>query len=161
MVRIHHHFGLAVFSCLAVKKNHYQVLYFFKKITKNGGTGKGRKSTIVNILEHENRVFYFNNYSEIDLIQLPKRLCLKLSTTLVYEIVKFIKVLVCEFIAFQLYALMFDLEEGWVPEGDLALNINAIFKENWVPEGGLILDIDTIFKVKINAFKYTLIISCP
>ncbi|CAB4429045.1 unnamed protein product [Rhizophagus irregularis] len=78
MMRIHHHFGLAAFSCSAVeKKNHQQVSYFFKKTTKDGGTGKGRKSAIVDILEHENRVLYFNNHSEIDSIQLPKRLCLK------------------------------------------------------------------------------------
>jgi hypothetical protein len=78
MMRVHHHFGLAAFSCSAVeKKNHQQVSYFFKKTTKDGGTGKGRKSAIVDILEHENRVLYFNNHSEIDSIQLPKRLCLK------------------------------------------------------------------------------------
>ena len=48
MMRIHHHFGLAAFSCSAVeKKNHQQVSYFFKKTTKDGGTGKGRKSAIV------------------------------------------------------------------------------------------------------------------
>jgi hypothetical protein len=89
MMCVHYHFGSAAFSCSAVeKKNHQQVSYFFKKTTKDvsyffkkttkdGGTGKGRKSAIVDILEHENRVLYFNNHSEIDSIQLPKRLCLK------------------------------------------------------------------------------------
>jgi hypothetical protein len=78
MMRVHHHFGLAAFSCSAVeKKNHQQVSYFFKKTTKDGGIGKERKSAIVDILEHENRVLYFNNHSEIDSIQLPKRLCFK------------------------------------------------------------------------------------
>jgi hypothetical protein len=64
IMRIHHHFGSAV-----EKKNH-QVSYFFKKTTKDGGTGKERKSAIVDILEHENRVLYFNNHSEIESIQL-------------------------------------------------------------------------------------------
>ncbi|GES79267.1 hypothetical protein GLOIN_2v1792490 [Rhizophagus clarus] len=76
MMRIHHNFGLAAFSCSAVeKKNHQQVSHFFKKTTKDGGIGKGRKSAIVNILEYENRVLYFNNHNEIDLIRLPK--CLR------------------------------------------------------------------------------------
>ncbi|UZO18751.1 uncharacterized protein OCT59_010063 [Rhizophagus irregularis] len=51
MIRIHHHF--------------------------DGGNGKERKSAIVNILEHENRLLYFNIHDEIDSIQLPKRLRVK------------------------------------------------------------------------------------
>ena len=51
--------------------------HFFKKTTKDGGIGKGRKSAIVDILEYENRVLYFTNNNEIDLIQLPKRLRVK------------------------------------------------------------------------------------
>ncbi|PKC62344.1 hypothetical protein RhiirA1_397698 [Rhizophagus irregularis] len=75
MMRIHHNFGLAAFSCSAVeKKNHQQVSHFFKRTTKDGGTGKGRKSAIIDILEYENRLLYFKNHDEIDLIQLPKRL---------------------------------------------------------------------------------------
>ena len=78
MMRIHQKFGLAAFSCSAVeKKNHQQVSHFFKKTTKDGGVGKGRKSAIVNILEYENRVLYFNNHNMVDLIRLPKRLRIK------------------------------------------------------------------------------------
>ena len=73
MIKIHNHFGLAAFSCSAVeKKNHQQVSHFFKKTTKDGGGGKGRKSAIVNILEYENRVLYFNNCNEIDLVPTQK-----------------------------------------------------------------------------------------
>ncbi|RHZ85685.1 hypothetical protein Glove_62g40 [Diversispora epigaea] len=78
MIKIHNHFGLAAFSCSAVeKKNHQQVSHFFKKTTKDGGggkNGKGRKSAILDILEHENRMLYFYNCNEIESIHLPKRL---------------------------------------------------------------------------------------
>ncbi|UZO24225.1 uncharacterized protein OCT59_016539 [Rhizophagus irregularis] len=41
MMRIHYNFGLAVFFCSAVeKKNYQQVSHFFKRTTKDGGTGK-------------------------------------------------------------------------------------------------------------------------
>ncbi|PKC54470.1 hypothetical protein RhiirA1_477258 [Rhizophagus irregularis] len=43
----------------------------------DGGNGKERKSAIVNILEHENRLLYFNIHDEIDSIKLPKRLRVK------------------------------------------------------------------------------------
>ncbi len=77
MMYIHRQFGLAAFSCSAVeKKNHQQVSYFFRKTTKDGG-GKRRKLAIVDILEYENRVLYFNNHNEMDLIQLPKHLYIK------------------------------------------------------------------------------------
>ncbi|RHZ85686.1 hypothetical protein Glove_62g41 [Diversispora epigaea] len=78
MIKIHNHFGLAAFSCSAVeKKNHQQVSHFFKKTTKDGDggkNGKGRKSAILDILEHENRMLYFYNCNEIESIHLPKRL---------------------------------------------------------------------------------------
>ncbi|RHZ61852.1 hypothetical protein Glove_345g94 [Diversispora epigaea] len=78
MIKIHNHFGLAAFSCSAVeKKNHQQVSHFFKKTTKDGGggkNGKGRKSAILDILEHENRMLYFYNCNEIESIHLSKRL---------------------------------------------------------------------------------------
>ncbi|GET56259.1 hypothetical protein GLOIN_2v1786003 [Rhizophagus irregularis DAOM 181602=DAOM 197198] len=57
MMRIHQKFGLAAFSY--------------------GGVRKGRKSAIVNILEYENRVLYFNNHNMVDLIRLSKRLRIK------------------------------------------------------------------------------------
>ena len=66
MMHIHHHFGLAAFLCSAVeKKNHQQVSYFFKKTTKDGGTGKGRKSTIVDILEHEIGFYILINMAKL------------------------------------------------------------------------------------------------
>ncbi|POG61943.1 hypothetical protein GLOIN_2v1786003 [Rhizophagus irregularis DAOM 181602=DAOM 197198] len=43
----------------------------------DGGVRKGRKSAIVNILEYENRVLYFNNHNMVDLIRLSKRLRIK------------------------------------------------------------------------------------
>ncbi|RHZ85835.1 hypothetical protein Glove_59g63 [Diversispora epigaea] len=73
MIHIYHHFGLAAFSCSAVeKKNHLQVFHFFKKTTKDSGVR--RKSAILDIFEHENRMLYFGNNNELDLIHKSKRL---------------------------------------------------------------------------------------
>jgi len=62
---------------LSKKRITNKFLISLKKTTKDGGTGKGRKSAIVDILEYENRLLYFNKHSEIDSIQLPKCLCIK------------------------------------------------------------------------------------
>jgi hypothetical protein len=63
---IHKRWGLNVFSCSAVeKKNHDHVCYFFKKTLKNGGKFQSKISAIREILEHENRFFFYtkNNIS--------------------------------------------------------------------------------------------------
>src|ERR1043166_3362689 len=56
----HKRWGLKAFSCSAVeKKNHNQVSSFFHKTLKNGGNPLKRKSAIQEIIEYENRTFYF------------------------------------------------------------------------------------------------------
>jgi hypothetical protein len=63
---IHKRWGLNSFSCSAVeKKNHDHVCYFFKKTLKNGGKFQNKTSAIREILEHENRLFFYtqNNTS--------------------------------------------------------------------------------------------------
>ena len=56
----HQRWGLNSFSCSAVeKKNHDHVCYFFRKTLKNGGKFQNRTSAIREILEHENRLFFY------------------------------------------------------------------------------------------------------
>jgi hypothetical protein len=62
----HQKWGLDSFSCSAVeKKNHDHVCYFFRKTLKNGGKFQNKISAIREILEHENRLFFYtqNNVS--------------------------------------------------------------------------------------------------
>jgi len=57
---IHQKWGLNAFSCSAVeKKNHDHVCYFFRKTLKNGGSFQNKNSAIREILEHENRLFFY------------------------------------------------------------------------------------------------------
>jgi hypothetical protein len=57
---IHQRWGLNAFSCSAVeKKNHDHVCYFFRKTLKNGGSFQNKNSAIREILEHENRLFFY------------------------------------------------------------------------------------------------------
>ena len=59
-IDIHQEFGLAAFSCSPVeKKNHMQICLYFQNTLKDGGNKNSRKSAILEILEHENRQFYF------------------------------------------------------------------------------------------------------
>src|SRR5581483_2404927 len=63
---IHKRWGLNAFSCSAVeKKNHDHVCYFFKKTLKNGVKFQNKISAIREIMEHENRLFFYtqNNIS--------------------------------------------------------------------------------------------------
>jgi hypothetical protein len=54
----HKQFGIKAFSCAPVeKKNHQQIIHFFRQTTKNGG--KNKKSAITDILEYENRVLFY------------------------------------------------------------------------------------------------------
>ena len=56
----HQRWGLNSFSCSAVeKKNHDHVCYFFRKTLKNGEKFQNRTSAIREILEHENRLFFY------------------------------------------------------------------------------------------------------
>ena len=56
----HQRWGLNAFSCSAVeKKNHDHVCYFFRKSLKNGGKFQHKTSAIREILEHENRLFFY------------------------------------------------------------------------------------------------------
>ncbi|RHZ86034.1 hypothetical protein Glove_56g2 [Diversispora epigaea] len=67
MIKIHNH----------LVWQHFLVQQLKKKSSTNGGggkNGKGRKSAILDILEHENRMLYFYNCNEIESIHLPKRL---------------------------------------------------------------------------------------
>jgi len=72
MMRKHRNWGLKSFSCSAVeKKNHQQVSYFFRKTLKDGGKCKDGRSSIKELLYHENRTLHFmynNNLSH----SLPK-----------------------------------------------------------------------------------------
>ena len=63
---IHHDYGIRVFTCSPVeKKNHMQISKYFRKTLKDGG--KGRKKAVIEILEHENRLLYYN-YNQIPTI---------------------------------------------------------------------------------------------
>jgi hypothetical protein len=56
----HQRWGLNSFSCSAVeKKNHNHVSYFFRKTLKNGGKFQNKTSAIREIMEHENRLFFY------------------------------------------------------------------------------------------------------
>ncbi len=60
LLQKHQRWGIKAFSCSAVeKKNHNQVLTFFRKTLKNGGNLLKRKSAIQEIIEYENRTLYF------------------------------------------------------------------------------------------------------
>jgi hypothetical protein len=63
---IHHNYGIKAFTCSPVeKKNHMQISKYFRKTLKDGG--RGRKKAVIEILEHENRLLYYN-YNQIPTI---------------------------------------------------------------------------------------------
>lgn len=63
---IHHDYGIKAFTCSPIeKKNHVQISKYFRKTLKDGG--KGRKKAVIEILEHENRLLYYN-YNQIPTI---------------------------------------------------------------------------------------------
>lgn len=63
---IHHNHGIKAFTCSPVeKKNHIQISKYFRKTLKDGGIEK--KKAVIEILEHENRLLYYN-YNQIPTI---------------------------------------------------------------------------------------------
>ena len=63
---IHHDYGIKAFTCSPVeKKKHIQISKYFRKTLKDGGREK--KKAIIEILEHENRLLYYN-YNQIPTI---------------------------------------------------------------------------------------------
>jgi hypothetical protein len=58
------------------KKNHNQVLTFFRKSHKNGGNPLKRKFVIQEITEYENRTLYFT-YSPLPESKKNQKLCIK------------------------------------------------------------------------------------
>lgn len=67
---IHQKWGLAAFSCSGVeKKNHQQISYFFHKTMHNN-------NAIMEILQHENRIIYYNNTTSVER-QRPQKIHIK------------------------------------------------------------------------------------
>ncbi|CAJ0900386.1 7216_t:CDS:2 [Entrophospora sp. SA101] len=63
---IHNNYGVKAFTCNPVeKKNHMQISKYFRKTLKDGR--KGRKKAVIEILEHENCLLYYN-YNNIPTI---------------------------------------------------------------------------------------------
>jgi len=73
-MEMHQQWGISSFSCSPVeKKNHQQVSFFFRQTVKDGGNAE-RKSSIMDILEYENRSLFYLFDDVATSMEKPKKL---------------------------------------------------------------------------------------